>query len=148
MTPAPRCPTFQKEGKLQERAALPKCLPSKLCEREDTRLSRFWPTIRGAVPVSIVCVRGGVNLERIVDLSGFDNMHPYHGVVSFTTRLIHGHCPGVCGVCIRPFRRRTFFSTHLPPHRKLNGRLHIAAVAELTIPELEVVGRFRFQIST
>ena len=139
MTPAPRCPTFQKEGKLQERAALPKCLPSKLCEREDTRLSRFWPTIRGAVPEGIICVRGGVDLKLKEHLSGFDNMHPYHGVVSFTTRLIHGHCPGVCGICFRPFRGRTFFPTHLIPHGMLNRGLHIATVAELTIPDVEVV---------
>ena len=117
-------------------------LPSKLCEWENTRLARFWPTISGAVPEGIVCVWSGVDLKQYEYLPGFYDMHPYHGVVSCTTRLIHGHCPGVCGVCIRPFRRRTFFSTHLPPQRKLNGRLHIATMAELTIPEVEMAEKF------
>ena len=80
--------------------------PSKFCEREDTRLVRFWPIISSAVPEGIICVRGGVNLwsRALILFQMFGNwplyarlfrkLHQFRGHLVWVSKMSH-ICPSL-----------------------------------------------------
>ena len=107
-----------------------KGLPSKLCEREDTRLVRFWPTISGAVPEGIIRVGCWIDLRNLRVIKLFQSYETDHCVQG---------CAAVFNNSEVRWWRHWCWGTRCPAHVPTSHEFHwgfnTTAVAKLPVPE-------------